>query len=123
MADLLRRRTIFVRPDGPERLSAVMNVPEFLTVVEAARVLRIGRTVAYEQAARYEATGGAEGLPVMRIGRQMRVPRALLERRAGVPITTVDVDLRSSVSAPLDGGKVEDLVVDEAQQPALPFSA
>lgn len=57
-----------------------MNLPDFLTVVEAARVLRIGRTVAYEQAALYEATGGAEGLPVVRLGRQFRVPRARLGR-------------------------------------------
>ena len=59
---------------------------DFLTVPEAARVLRIGRTAAYELAVRFEATGGAEGLPVIRIGRQLRVPRARLEALAGAPL-------------------------------------
>ncbi len=49
------------------------------TVEEAAAALRIGRRLAYEQAARYLATGGAEGLPVVRLGRCLRVPRAKLE--------------------------------------------
>jgi hypothetical protein len=98
-----------------------MSLPEFLTVVEAARVLRIGRTVAYEQAALFESTGGAQGLPVMRIGRQMRVPRALLEMKAGVAITTIDLRSSDSSSSPI---AVEERIeqVDD-HQPALPFSA
>jgi len=60
-----------------------VGLPDFLTVAEAARILRIGRTAAYEQAVRYEATGGAEGLPVIRIGKQLRVPTARLEAMAG----------------------------------------
>ena len=50
-----------------------------LTVEEAAAELRIGRRLAYELAARFEATGGAEGLPVIRLGRCLRVPRARLD--------------------------------------------
>ncbi len=64
-----------------------MGLPDFLTVTEAARVLRIGRTAAYEQAVRFEATGGAEGLPVIRIGKQLRVPTARLEAMAGRPLS------------------------------------
>jgi excisionase family DNA binding protein len=60
-----------------------MPIPDFLTVTEAAQVLRIGRTAAYALAARYEHTAGAEGLPVIRIGKQLRVPRARLEQLAG----------------------------------------
>jgi hypothetical protein len=52
----------------------------FLTILEAAALLRVGRTVAYQQARRYLATGGREGLPVVRLGRQLRVPRHALER-------------------------------------------
>jgi hypothetical protein len=64
-----------------------VGLPDFLTVTEAARVLRIGRTAAYEQAVRFEVTGGAEGLPVIRIGKQLRVPTARLEAMAGRPLT------------------------------------
>lgn len=64
-----------------------MDVPAFLTIPEAAAVLRIGRTVAYELAARYLETDGADGLPVVRIGKQLRVPRARLEALAGDPLT------------------------------------
>jgi hypothetical protein len=56
------------------------GLPLVLGVEEAAEVLRIGRTLAYALARRYEATGGVEGLPVIRLGGCLRVPRwALLE--------------------------------------------
>jgi excisionase family DNA binding protein len=51
-----------------------------LTIEEAAQVLRIGRTAAYEAARRWLATGGAEGLPVVRLGRRLRVPCHALDR-------------------------------------------
>ena len=51
-----------------------------LTITEAAEVLRIGRTLAYRLARRYLATNGREGLPVIQLGTNLRVPRwALLE--------------------------------------------
>jgi hypothetical protein len=54
--------------------------PLLHTIEEAADVLRIGRTLAYALARRYEETGGVEGLPVIRLGNCLRVPRwALLE--------------------------------------------
>lgn len=58
-------------------------LPLVLTVEEAARVLRIGRSAAYEQAATYLATSGATGLPVVRFGRSLRVPRHALGRLLG----------------------------------------
>jgi hypothetical protein len=64
-----------------------MNPPDFLTVEEAAEIVRIGRTAAYRLATLYLETGGAAGLPVVRYGRQLRVPRAKLEESLGGPIT------------------------------------
>ncbi len=48
-----------------------------LTVTEAANLLRIGRSTAYEAANRYLA-GDPDGLPVIRIGRCLRVPVKLI---------------------------------------------
>lgn len=54
--------------------------PLLLTVSEAADELRIGRTLAYQLARRYLASDEREGLPVIRVGSNLRVPRwALLE--------------------------------------------
>ncbi|MHB8329523.1 MAG: helix-turn-helix domain-containing protein [Acidimicrobiales bacterium] len=59
---------------------ALDALPLVLTVEEAAAVLRIGRSAAYEQARIFRATNGAEGLPVICVGRILRVPRAAFER-------------------------------------------
>ena len=51
-----------------------------VTVEESAQVLRIGRTLAYELARRYQASAGTDGLPTVRVGSCLRVPRwALVE--------------------------------------------
>jgi excisionase family DNA binding protein len=52
----------------------------FLRVDEAAVILGISRSAAYEQANVWLATGGRSGLPVVRLGRSLRVPRAAIER-------------------------------------------
>ncbi len=56
----------------------------YMTVEEAARHLRIGRTLAYRLAHEYLATGGRSGLPVIRVGRLLRVRRSDLEQRYGI---------------------------------------
>jgi hypothetical protein len=61
--------------------------PEFFTIEEAARILRVGRTAAYEQARRWRATEGKEGLPVVAFGRLLRVPRSALEELSGGPVS------------------------------------
>ena len=69
----------------PERRVEAEDLPAVLSVEEAAAFLRIGRTCAYELARRYEATGGRQGLPVVRLGRLLRVPRAALLRLLEAP--------------------------------------
>jgi excisionase family DNA binding protein len=51
-----------------------------LTVEEAAKKLRIGRGTAYALARRWRETNGREGLPVIKLGRTLRVPRAAFDR-------------------------------------------
>lgn len=53
---------------GPKRL------PEFLTVLELAQILRVGRNQAYQAVARGD-------LPALRIGRSLRIPRSALDPR------------------------------------------
>ena len=50
------------------------ELPEVLTVEEAAAVLRIGRTAAYELCRQWRTSGGRQGLPVVAFGRTL--PRA-----------------------------------------------
>ena len=73
-------------PTADNAWSLPMSTPDLLTITEAAVVLRIGRTTAYELARRDLATGGGEGLGVIRVGGQLRVPRVALERMIGAPI-------------------------------------
>ncbi len=54
----------------------------FLTILEAAALLGVSRTTAYEMARRYLATEGREGLPVVRLGKRLlRCPRRDFEAR------------------------------------------
>jgi hypothetical protein len=89
--------------------------PDFFTVVEAARVLRIGRTAAYEQSKVYRATGGASGLPVVQIGRKLLVPRHQLELLAGGPLSEPE-------QPPRRERKPRTRRVAEGLQPGLPFA-
>jgi hypothetical protein len=55
---------------------AVAHLPLMLTVEQARAVLGIGRSLAYGEVRRYLATDGREGIPAVRIGSAIRVPRA-----------------------------------------------
>ena len=63
------------------------DVPDLLGVPEAAALLRVGLTFAYESTARYIATGSDTEIPAIKVGRLTRVPRVAFERYMGVPIT------------------------------------
>ncbi len=62
---------------------ALSEYPDLLTVEEAADYLRISRALGYQLARQYRLSDGAAGLPVVQLGRCLRVPRdelALLVR-------------------------------------------
>ena len=54
------------------------GLPLMLTIEDAARVLRIGRSHAYNLTKVYFASGGTKGLPALRLGDLLRVPKAAL---------------------------------------------
>ena len=62
------------------------ELPAFLTVEEAAALLRIGRTKAYALVTEWRVTGGKRGLRVVDLGGVLRVPRSAIEEMAGGPL-------------------------------------
>ena len=51
-----------------DAVTEAFDAPQLLTVDEAARLLRIGRSRAYELANAYLGSGGTTGMPVFRLG-------------------------------------------------------
>jgi excisionase family DNA binding protein len=67
-------------------MSTIAEHGAFLRVEEAAQILRISRTSAYELARRWLESGGRDGLPAVRLGRSIRIPAAALDRLANPDI-------------------------------------
>ena len=64
------------------------RIPPFLTVEEASRLLKIGRTKAYLLTKEWRATGGRSGLPVIDLGDVLRVPGPAIEKMLGTGLGT-----------------------------------
>jgi len=77
-------RSLQVRGGHWEVAVGLVDAPDFLTLEEAAAILRIGRNQVYELARVWRATGGERGVPVVEFGRLLRVPKAALMRLAGL---------------------------------------
>jgi hypothetical protein len=58
----------------------LQDQPPFLTVEQAARVLQLGRSKAYELTVEWDRTGGVSGIPFVWFGKQKRIPRDALAR-------------------------------------------
>jgi excisionase family DNA binding protein len=58
--------------------------PAFLRVREAAVILGISNSATYEMANAWLATDGRAGLPAVRMGRRILIPRAAIDRLAAV---------------------------------------
>jgi excisionase family DNA binding protein len=67
------------------------DLPAFLRVEEVAGILRISRSAAYELVNAWLATDGETGLPAVRLGRSLRIPRAAVERLLAVGVDRDDV--------------------------------
>jgi len=63
------------------------NLPPFMTVEQAAEVLQLGRSKAYELTVEFEASARRSGLPFVRFGRQKRVPRNAIARLMEVDLS------------------------------------
>ena len=97
-------------------------------------MLRISRGKSYELAREYLATGGASGMPVIRLGRQLRVPRAMFEQWIGGPITwpipTTHACDPSAIASPVASVTPMSLATRppvrrsaRVEQPSIPFPA
>jgi hypothetical protein len=75
-------------------------VPDCLTIEEAARILRIGRTAAYSLARQWRDTDGNAGIPYLAFGASYRVPTAALESMLGRRITHVPDPKRANRAEP-----------------------
>ena len=87
-------------PRGAERAGdagrCLEDLPDLLTVAEAAAYLRVGRNTAYRLCQQWRLSGGREGLGCITVGRSLRVPKVALGRFStvlpvapSVPATTV----------------------------------
>ena len=56
------------------------DLPPFLTVEQAAKVLQLGRSKTYELTVELDCSAGRSGLPLVWLGKQKRLPRPALIR-------------------------------------------
>jgi hypothetical protein len=83
-------------------VEAVAHLPLMLTVEQARAVLGIGRSLAYGEVRRYLATGGREGIPAVRIGSAIRIPRAgLVDLILAAPAPAVSEPVSLHVVTPV----------------------
>jgi excisionase family DNA binding protein len=81
------------------------DLPAFLTVEQAAALVGISRSSAYECAARGE-------LPTVRFGRRLRVPRAAVLRLAGEQLVSTPLE-QATDQQEQEGGGTTDHATEE----------
>lgn len=81
-------------PAGPSRLE---DLPPFLTVPEAAAVLRLGRSATYDAITRGQ-------IPSVRFGKKLRVPRAALFAFAREHLVGAAAEQGRELREPAGGG-------------------
>jgi len=91
------------------------RIPPFLTVEEASRLLKIGRTKAYLLTQEWRATGGRSGLAVVDLGDVLRVPGPAIEQMLGTGLANGaaltdprgDGQRRQTLSGPVESRPIE----------------
>ena len=97
------------------------GVPPFLTVEEAGRLLRIGRTKAYELTREWRATGGRSGLPVIDLGDVLRVPGPAIEQMLGTGLTSPTLPAPTTKRRPSTPGNATDAVSSDITAASVPI--
>jgi hypothetical protein len=87
---------------------ALAHLPLMLTVEQTCEVLGIGRSLAYAQVRRYLASEGREGIPAVRIGTALRIPRTGL----------VELLLAASAPTHVDAAVLHVVPTREATRPS-----
>jgi excisionase family DNA binding protein len=59
---------------------AVADLPRFLTVAQAGKLLQLGRSKTYELTVEWERSDGRSGIPFVWFGNQKRIPLDALIR-------------------------------------------
>lgn len=89
-----------------------------VSVVEAADLLGVGRTKAYDMTREWRANGGESGLPVIDCSNTLRVPLHPLAEMLGVEVSHLVAVLRDATAA--EPSAAESAVSAEPPTPAAP---
>jgi excisionase family DNA binding protein len=81
----------------PAASSRLEDLPPFLTVVEAAAVLRLGRSATYDAITRGQ-------IPSVRFGKKLRVPRGAIAHLAREQLVSVPAGQAADQQEPAGGG-------------------
>lgn len=90
-----------------------------VSVVEAADLLGVGRTKAYDMTREWRANGGESGLPVIDCSNTLRVPLYPLAEMLGVEVSHLVAVLRDATAAE-PAATAEPAVSAEPPTPAAP---
>ena len=90
------------------------QLPLLLTVEEAGRLLRVGRSHAYNQVTLYFASGGTDGIPALRLGGLFRVPKHALYELSP-PVVSFNLVADATAHATLPSPRARTRRTDGAQ--------
>ena len=80
------------------------DLPDLLTVAEAAAYLRVGRNTAYALCRQWRLSGGREGLGCISVGRGIRIPKVAVQRFVAACHGSEPLSELSAASIPGNGG-------------------